>query len=95
MNEVSKERGHTYWEPLWKGGFVGSVMGRMAAFVLMLPIYLIFDILNYGPLTHKKELVYVGLTCLWGSGWATWWSAHKARACENHIKAVVAVGKER
>ena len=76
MNEASKERGHTYWEPMWKGGLVGIFMGGMLALVLALPVALIVELLSDGHIRqHTKELAG-GLTCLWAGGWATYWVAH-------------------
>jgi len=77
MNEASKERGHTYWEPMWKGGLIGITFGGALAFVLSILGLLIFEQLDGGSMAPKEKLITVGLSCLWGSGWATYWWAHR------------------
>jgi hypothetical protein len=78
MNEVSKERGHTYWKPFWMGGLVGIVAGGMLAFVLYWPMCAI--IAAFGDshyLSDRQESIALALSCLWGSGCSTYWFAHQ------------------
>ena len=76
-DKASILRGHTYWEPMWKGGLIGITFGGALAFVLSILGLLIFEQLDGGSMAPKEKLITVGLSCLWGSGWATYWWAHR------------------
>ena len=81
MNEESKKRGHTFWEPAWYGGLVGILGGGCGAVLLFLPIYVIWEAVTDDHTSSSESTLnlcaVVAVSCLWGSGWATYWHAHK------------------